>query len=78
MRGAGLGEDRLQVVLDRVLGQVHALGDAPGVGTRDEMPEQLRLPPAEAARTSEEVEPLVGRGPLDGDGDVALGRRVGV
>ncbi len=41
--GAGLGEDRLQVVLHRVLGEEHAPGDITGHDAGSQVVQQLRL-----------------------------------
>src|SRR6266851_1275476 len=73
--GAGLGEDRLQMILDRVLGQRHLAGHGMRVAAGGEQAEQLVLAGGEAEGAGEQIK-AVGRGDLlDGDDD---GRRAGV
>jgi hypothetical protein len=75
--GVRLGEDGLEMILDRVLGHEHQLGDVPSRRAGDDMAQQLGLAGTQPAGPGEQREAPAGGGGLDADGDVALGDRLG-
>jgi hypothetical protein len=62
--GAGLGKDRLEVVLDRVLGQRHPARHRSSVAAGGEQANKLVFADAEAEGAAKELEPLRGGGLL--------------
>ena len=54
-RGAGLREDRLEMILDRQLGQPHLSGHGPRVAAGGEQSEQLGFAGGEAEGAGEQV-----------------------
>jgi hypothetical protein len=65
------------MILDRVLGHQHQLGDVPGRRAGDDVAQQLGLGGTQPAGPGEQREAPAGGGGLDADGDVALGDRLG-
>lgn len=68
----GLLEDRLQVVLDGVLGQGHLVRDVPGVDAGGESGEQFCLARGQPEGPGEEGGAVGWGGLLDGDRDVPV------
>ena len=70
MGGAGLGEDRLEMVLHGVGGEVHLLRERPGVGAVIEPYEQFGLPRRQAGGAGAAVAAVGARRGFDAHGDV--------
>jgi hypothetical protein len=62
--GARLGEDRLEVILHRVLGHEHQPGDVAGGRPGDDVAEQFGLAGTQPAGPGEQRDPLGRRGGL--------------
>jgi len=67
--GASLGENRLEVILDRVLGQRHLARHRSRVAARGKHAEQFVFAGTQPESAAEELDPLGGGRLLDSDDD---------